>query len=95
VTVTVVLPPMLKDLVAGTAEIPVDLGGESAPLSEVLDLAFAEHRILVGKVRDERGRLRPHVKVFVDGEDVAWTDGLETSVPPSARVHVVNAVSGG
>ena len=94
-TVTVVLPPMLKDLVEGTAEIPVDLGAESAPLAQVLDRAFADHRILAGKVRDERGRLRPHVKVFVDGEDVAWADGLDTDVPPSARVHVVNAVSGG
>ena len=46
-------------------------------------------------VRDERGEIRRHVKVFVNGEDATRSGGVETVVPSGARVHIVNAVSGG
>ncbi|WP_347353410.1 MoaD/ThiS family protein [Intrasporangium sp.] len=93
--VRVILPGLLRDLVGGVPEIPVDVSGETVTVGRLLDLAFAEHRILDGKVRDERGRIRRHVKVFVDGEDVTRGAGEAALVPPGARVHIVNAVSGG
>ena len=93
--VRVILPGLLRDLVGGVAEIPVDVpdGGDS--VARVLDRAFTQHRILDGRVRDERGRIRPHVKVFVNGEDVTRGEGTSSHVPPAARVHIINAVSGG
>jgi sulfur-carrier protein len=36
-------------------------------------------------------RLRPHIKVFVDGQQA----DLSTTVPADATVHVIPAVSGG
>ena len=64
-------------------------------VGQLLDRAFTEYRVLDGKVRDERGRIRPHVKVFVNGEDATRDKGVETLVPAGARVHIINAVSGG
>ncbi|ADU48874.1 MoaD/ThiS family protein [Intrasporangium calvum] len=94
-TTRVILPGLLRDLVGGIGEleVPADHGGQT--VGQLLDAAFREHRILDGKVRDERGLLRPHVKVFVNGEDVSRAEGLATTVPPGARVHIINAVSGG
>jgi molybdopterin converting factor small subunit len=40
---------------------------------------------------EEGPRLRPHIKVFVDGQQA----DLATSVPKGATVHVIPAVSGG
>lgn len=94
VPVRVILPGLLRDLV-GVGEIEVAGGGESQSVAELLDRAFVDHRILDGKVRDERGRIRPHVKVFVNGEDVTRGEGTASVVPAGARVHIVNAVSGG
>lgn len=93
--VRVILPGLLRDLVGGVSEIPVDVpdGGDS--VGGVLDRAFAEYRVLDGRVRDELGRIRPHVKVFVNGEDVTRGQGTGSHVPPAARVHIINAVSGG
>jgi sulfur-carrier protein len=93
-TARVVLPGLLRDLADGAAELSVELGGETA-LGEVLDLAFDPWPILASRVRDERGEIRRHVNVFVDGEDAKRTDGLRTAVTPSSTVHVINAVSGG
>jgi sulfur-carrier protein len=93
-TARVVLPGMLRDLAEGAAELPVDLEHE-APLSEVLDRAFEPWPILATRVRDERGEIRRHVNVFVDGEDAKRAAGVRTPVQPTSTVHVINAVSGG
>jgi sulfur-carrier protein len=93
--VRVILPGMLRDLVGGVSEIEVESSSESQTVAQLLDRAFAEHRVLDGKVRDERGEIRRHVKVFVNGEDATRGDGVGTPVPAGARVHIINAVSGG
>ena len=93
-TARVVLPGLLRDLADGAAELPVELGAQTS-LGEVLDLAFEPWPILASRVRDERGQIRRHVNVFVDGEDAKRADGVATAVTPSSTVHVINAVSGG
>ena len=93
--VRVILPGLLRDLVGGVSEIEVPLPDGEVTVADLLDRAFVEHRILDGKVRDERGQIRQHVKVFVNGEDVTRGEGIATAVPAGARVHIINAVSGG
>ena len=93
-TVRVVLPGLLRDLADGAAELPVELETET-PLYAVLDRAFAPWPVLARRVRDERGEIRRHVNVFVDGEDAKRAQGVQTPVDVGATVHVINAVSGG
>ena len=86
---------MLRDLADGAPELRVELPGPSA-LGEVLDRAFAPWPILATRVRDERGEIRRHVNVFVDGEDAKRADGVaDPGRAPDSTVHVINAVSGG
>ena len=93
--VRVILSGLLRDLVGGIPELYVDVPDEGETLAAVLDQAFSGHGRLDGRVRDERGRIRPHVKVFINGEDVTRGEGTGSLVPPAARLHIVNAVSGG
>jgi molybdopterin synthase sulfur carrier subunit len=93
--VRVILPGMLRDLVDGLSEIEVAVPDGPVTVGDVLDRAFTEHRVLDAKVRDERGEIRRHVKVFVNGEDATRGAGLGTPVPAGSRVHIINAVSGG
>ena len=93
-TARVVLPGLLRDLADGAAELPVELRGE-ASLASVLDEVFRPWPILASRVRDERGEIRRHVNVFVDGEDAKRAAGVQTPVSPTSTVHVINAVSGG
>ena len=47
------------------------------------------------RVLDDAGALRRFVNVYVDDEDVRFTDGLATPVKDGARISVIPAVAGG
>jgi sulfur-carrier protein len=91
----VVLPGMLRDLTNGVGEVATQVDPAGADLATVLDHALRPWPRVETRIRDERGRIRQHVNVFVDGEDAKRGQGLETIVRPGATVHVLNAVSGG
>ncbi|MDQ5807377.1 MAG: MoaD/ThiS family protein [Actinomycetota bacterium] len=64
---------------------------DGATVAEVLRALERAHPALAGWVLDERGRIRPHINVFVDGE--RGDEG--TAVPAGAPVDVLPAISGG
>jgi len=66
-------------------ELPPTLSGVLASL----DGAYPGIRF---RMIDERGRLRPHIKIFVD---TALTRDLSTPLPAGATVMIVAALSGG
>ena len=62
-----------------------------ATVSEVLQALEREHTALEGWILDERGVLRRHINVFVNGE-LAEPD---SSVEAGDRVEILPAISGG
>jgi sulfur-carrier protein len=73
--------------IAGTGEH--DAGG--ATIGELLRALEAERPALGGWILDERGRIRRHINVFVNG--VQGEEG--TPVGEHDRVDVLPAISGG
>jgi len=91
--VRVTLPAALTEFTGGRAVVGVP--GAPAPVGEILaglGTAFPDVR---DRLITERGGLRPHVNVFVDGENIRFLDGLDTPVTDGAEVVVLPAVSGG
>jgi sulfur-carrier protein len=72
-----------------TADVP------GATLREVLEGYFRANGQARGYVLDDRGRLRQHMAVFIDGHQIADRDGLSDPVAAGATVDVVQALSGG
>lgn len=62
---------------------------------EVLDAVFAKNSRLRGYVVDERGSLRKHMSIFVDGEHISDRRSLSDSVSPNSEIYVMQALSGG
>jgi molybdopterin converting factor small subunit len=85
-TVVCVRGPLRK-LAGGRAEH--DLAG--ATVLELLRALEHEHPNTAGWVLDERGLIRRHINVFVNGE----RGGETTSVGGGDRVEVVPAITGG
>jgi sulfur-carrier protein len=76
----------LKTL-AGGGELPV----EGDTIAELLGALERERPALHGWILDERGRIRRHINVFVNGEK-----GSEvTAIAPDDLVDVLPAISGG
>ena len=77
----------LRDLTGGSSTVEV----AGATLGEVISSLESSYPRLTGWVRDERGRVREHVNVFVNGDRAP----LDASVGPADRVHILPAISGG
>jgi sulfur-carrier protein len=84
---TVRLRAPLKELAGGRADHVV----EGSTVAEALRALEAAHPAVAGWILDERGRIRSHVNVYVNGEAGA----AETSVTQADRVHVLPAITGG
>jgi molybdopterin synthase sulfur carrier subunit len=93
VTVTVRLPTQLRDATGGSGEVVVPVDGGT--VVSVMEALFAEHRELRERLTDEDGELRRFVNLYVDGEDIRFAEGLETTVADGGEVQVLPAVAGG
>jgi sulfur-carrier protein len=47
------------------------------------------------RLRDETGRQRRFVRIFVNGEDVAALKGMETPVGPADHIDILHSIQGG
>ena len=92
-TVQVVLPGVLADLAGGAKHLDVDPAGNT--LADLLDALAERHPLLGRRLRDETGRVRRFVNVYVDGDDVRFADGLATTVRDGAEVQVLPSIAGG
>jgi molybdopterin synthase sulfur carrier subunit len=68
---------------------------EGATLRDVLEKYFAGNERARGYVLDDQGRLRHHMAVFIDGQQLQDRDHLSDAVAPGAVIDVVQALSGG
>jgi sulfur-carrier protein len=72
---------------AGAAEHPLD----AATVGDLMRALEGARPALAGWILDERGRIRRHINVFVNGE----AGREETPVADRDRVDVLPAISGG
>jgi sulfur-carrier protein len=77
----------LRKLAGGQAEHEL----EGATVVELLRALERAHPGIDGWVRDERGLIRRHINVFVNGERA----GEATAVRSGDRVEVLPAITGG
>jgi molybdopterin converting factor small subunit len=91
--VEVVLPGVLADLAGGARHLVVEPAGGT--LADLLETLAAGHPLLGRRIRDETGQLRRFVNVYVDGDDVRFTQGLRTPVTDGSVVQVLPSVAGG
>jgi sulfur-carrier protein len=83
---TVNLRAPLKQKV-GSDSLEVD----GSTVAEVVRTLEEQAPAIKGWVSDERGRIRRHVNVFVNGEPAAEED----AVAPNDRIDIIHAITGG
>ena len=88
--VRVKIPTQLREATDGEATAAVD----GATVGEVLDSLYERFGELRSRIAEDGG-LRRFVNVYVDGEDIRFLDGLDTTVKDGDEVTILPAVAGG
>ncbi len=90
-TATLVLPTALRQAAGGASELELAEG----TVRSALDLLASTLPLLERRVRDEQGRVRPHIRLYVGNADIEDLQGLDTELGAGSRLYVIPAVSGG
>ena len=90
--ITVSLPSALQPYAGGSTEVVFDGPGT---VGEALCALAGRHPGVMDRVMDERGLVRQHVNVFVDGDNIRFMDGIRTPLAEDSTIVIVPAVSGG
>jgi sulfur-carrier protein len=93
--VRVRLPTQLRNLAAGASSVVVVVDATPVTVSSVLDSLAATHPALERRVRDESGRTRIHVNLFVGADNIRDLDGVQTTVAEGSDLSIIPAISGG
>jgi sulfur-carrier protein len=90
-SVRVRIPAPLRAVTEGQSEVSVSSESVAGALGE-LENRFPEMRT---RLRDEAGELRRFVNLYVNGEDIRFLAGLETSLKTGDEMSIIPAVAGG
>ena len=90
-SVLVRIPTPLRRMTNGQSKIEM----QSSNLGELVEKLDSEYPGFKERLVDENGDLRYFVNIYLNGEDVRFMDGLETSTSEGDEVSIVPAVAGG
>ncbi len=85
---TVFVPQQLRNYTAGATSVEAS----GANVDAVLDDVNARFPGIRFRIVDEQGRIREHMRIFVDGERVRQ---IEAKLGERSEVHIFGALSGG
>lgn len=95
-SIVFVIPGPLRELAEDRGEVIVDgPAGAAGTLADALSLLWASCPAVRDRVMTELGEVRPHINIFVDGQSIRYSGGLETPVRDGAEISILPAVSGG
>jgi len=92
-SVTFHIPAPLRSFADGRSQIELD--APAATLSDALLALWIACPGIRDRVMTEDGLIREHINIFVGNEDVRYTGGLTTRIPPVIEIWIVPAISGG
>ena len=88
----VAIPSPLRSYCGGAATVTIACASSSPSLGDVLAGLEKAYPGIRFRMQDEQGKLRPHIKVFVDA---SVQRNLAAAIPPGADIMIVAALSGG
>ena len=83
----------LTDFTDGHTQIVID--SPAATVGEALENLWRRHVGLRDRVLNEQGKLRQHVNIFLDDDNVRRKELLDTTLPDNCEITILPAVSGG
>jgi molybdopterin converting factor small subunit len=89
------VPRALSEAAGGRTTFDIDVASDAATIGAVLDGLKVAAPAIDRRLRDEQGRLRRHVNVFIGDANARDAGGLAAPVRDGDEVSVLPAISGG
>lgn len=89
--VMVRIPTPLRRMTGGADKVELEV----ADLSQMIDRLESDYPGFKERLLDEDGELRYFVNIYVNGEDIRFDQGLNTTIQSGDEVSIVPAVAGG
>jgi molybdopterin converting factor small subunit len=90
-TITIHVPGLLRKYCAGASQLSIP----ACTVRATLEHLERSQSALYCNVCDETGKVRRHLNVFVNSNNVRDLDGVDTKLAPGDVVTFLPAVSGG
>lgn len=91
--VTFYIPGALRQFTGGRSKVEIEIS--SSNVADALSALYALHPGVRDRVVTEQNQVREHINIFVADENIRYTGGLATPLPPNPEISIVPAVSGG
>lgn len=88
---TLKIPALMKSYVDGQTEIPVS----GATIAQILADVVTRYPSLRFHVFDSSGKIRRHINLFINEDNIKNLDDLETPVGAGDKVILLPSISGG
>ena len=88
--VIVEVPGPLRAYVAGASQLSLSVASVRAALERL----EREHPLLYRNICDETGKVRRHLNIFVNSDNVRDLEGLDTALAAGDTLIILPAVSG-
>ena len=85
------IPTPLRRMTNGLDKVQT----EAADLTELIQKLDTDYPGFKARLLDDAGELRYFVNIYLNGEDVRFLKGLQTSIASGDEVSIVPAVAGG
>lgn len=90
-SVQVRIPTPLRRFTGGAEEV----GASGSTIAAVMDELEKKFTGIKERLCDEQGRVRRFVNIYVNGDDIRFLNGIETSVKDGDEISIVPAIAGG
>ncbi|MCH8196027.1 MAG: MoaD/ThiS family protein [Chloroflexi bacterium] len=90
-SVLIRIPTPLRKMTNGESKVEM----ESGTLGNLVDQLEASYPGFKDRLVDENGELRYFVNMYLNGEDVRFLQGLDTTAKSGDEISIVPAVAGG
>lgn len=91
--VTFHIPGALREFTGGRGK--VEMKYSPANVADALSALWSLYPGVRDRIANEQGQIREHINIFIGDEDIRYTGGLMSPVPPEAEISIVPAISGG
>ena len=90
-SVLIRIPTPLRRMTNGESKVEID----SSDVGDMVEKLDSSYPGLKARLVDENGDLRYFVNIYLNGEDVRFLQGLDTTTKSGDEVSIVPAVAGG